>query len=217
MKLIIPGQPQAKMRARTFKAKQGGSMTYDPQHVEKNAMRWKIKAEMNKQRHNEVYPAEGAVIINMHFYIQPSLSDPSRNLKLHGLIPHTQKPDKDNLEKFILDCANKILYHDDSQVIRGEISKCWSDEPRTEIDMTIQPPCPLSPNELKILNLFSPEEFCNLQKLSEKISYELSYCSDPINWERLLPEMIELSKNYSDKFAKVKKIAKEIENENSTS
>ena len=49
-----------------------------------------------------------------------------------GII-HTKKPDLDNLIKFVKDCANGILWHDDSQVVTIEAAKLYSEEPETRI------------------------------------------------------------------------------------
>jgi Holliday junction resolvase RusA-like endonuclease len=42
--------------------------------------------------------------------------------------PHTQKPDKDNLEKAIMDALNKLVWEDDSQVYSGRTAKYWSSD-----------------------------------------------------------------------------------------
>jgi len=47
--------------------------------------------------------------------------------------PHTHKPDTDNLIKFYLDCANEILYEDDSQVYKIIATKQYCTTPRTEL------------------------------------------------------------------------------------
>jgi Holliday junction resolvase RusA-like endonuclease len=48
---------------------------------------------------------------------------------------HTKKPDADNLLKFIKDCANGILWHDDSQVNNLTARKEYGENPRTEIEI----------------------------------------------------------------------------------
>jgi len=45
---------------------------------------------------------------------------------LQGLIAHTAKPDLDNMVKLILDSINNIIYVDDSQVMRLELDKQFS-------------------------------------------------------------------------------------------
>jgi Holliday junction resolvase RusA-like endonuclease len=48
----------------------------------------------------------------------------------------TGKPDRDNLEKLVLDALNKVFYLDDSQVCTGEITKIYGLDPRTEVRIT---------------------------------------------------------------------------------
>jgi len=47
--------------------------------------------------------------------------------------PHTQKPDRDNIDKGLLDC----LFRDDSIVWRGTLEKYWDDGkgPRIELEV----------------------------------------------------------------------------------
>jgi|TARA_R110000824_G_scaffold171454_3_gene349089 Holliday junction resolvase RusA-like endonuclease len=58
-----------------------------------------------------------------------------------GLIPHTGKPDLDNVIKSILDGMNGRTYKDDSQVCSfGECAKYYSEKdgkPRVEVDIFI--------------------------------------------------------------------------------
>lgn len=42
--------------------------------------------------------------------------------------PHTQKPDKDNLEKLVLDAMEKAgVFRNDSQVAQGPVEKWWGE------------------------------------------------------------------------------------------
>jgi len=47
------------------------------------------------------------------------------------------KPDRDNLDKFVLDALKGLYWHDDSIICAGEIIKVYSDSPRTEIEITV--------------------------------------------------------------------------------
>lgn len=40
---------------------------------------------------------------------------------------HVIKPDKDNLEKFVFDCMEGVVFHNDSQVYAGETVKRYAD------------------------------------------------------------------------------------------
>jgi len=46
---------------------------------------------------------------------------------------HTSRPDRDNLDKLVLDALTGVFWRDDNQVCAGEITKQYSDRPRTEI------------------------------------------------------------------------------------
>jgi Holliday junction resolvase RusA-like endonuclease len=69
--------------------------------------------------------------INFFCYRPPSM----RNLSEEELknTRHVQKPDLDNMIKYILDCGNKILWHDDAEIYNITATKFWSKTPRTEI------------------------------------------------------------------------------------
>lgn len=58
-------------------------------------------------------------------------SQKKRKQMLAGEIIHTKKPDKDNLEKFVMDCCNGVVWHDDSQVAHGRQRKLFAENPRT--------------------------------------------------------------------------------------
>lgn len=46
---------------------------------------------------------------------------------------HTQRPDKDNLEKAICDGLNRIAFEDDAQVAWSDTRKVWGPEARTVV------------------------------------------------------------------------------------
>lgn len=48
-------------------------------------------------------------------------------------IPHIVKPDKDNLEKAIMDSLKGIVWHDDSQVCESEVTKRYAERAHVEI------------------------------------------------------------------------------------
>lgn len=52
---------------------------------------------------------------------------------VNGDLPHTKKPDLDNLVKNPMDCMNGIVYEDDRLVTKIFAEKCYGLEPRTEI------------------------------------------------------------------------------------
>lgn len=48
---------------------------------------------------------------------------------------HTQKPDRDNVEKAIQDGLNRIAWSDDSQVADGRCVKRWGDRSETYVQV----------------------------------------------------------------------------------
>ena len=81
----------------------------------------------------------GAIMITLHFYFpRPKghfgTGRNSDRLKASAPVLHTKKPDIDNLEKFVLDSLNKVMWKDDSQVFSVVKSKSYTlQDPRTEI------------------------------------------------------------------------------------
>lgn len=163
MKIIIPGDPIPKARARITKR----GFAFDPQDKQKKQTRKILEQSVrefydnieNRQEGYKLYQGK-AFEVNWYFHmpIPKSFNLRKKNACKWGLIEHTSKPDRSNLEKFYEDCANNILWHDDSQIVRGQIIKkyCNDDKPRTEIHMK-----PIEePNEdvKNIVSLFSPED-----------------------------------------------------------
>ena len=141
IKITIPGEPRALQRHRTAVIK-GRQKQYDPQAKQKVVTRNYMLAERMKQNWPYMLEQDAHILtsdhadgfdltINFYCYRPPILR----------MIPedeffrytHTRKPDLDNMIKYILDCGNKILWHDDAEIYKITASKCWSKTPRTEI------------------------------------------------------------------------------------
>lgn len=108
----------------------GKQMHYNSQKKEMIA----TKVLMITQKSVDMFTSALQVQMKFYFY------RPSR-LKGHfedvlNDIPHTQKPDIDNLIKYVLDCGNKVLWDDDALIYclgPEPPQKIWSKKPRTEI------------------------------------------------------------------------------------
>jgi Holliday junction resolvase RusA-like endonuclease len=65
----------------------------------------------------------GPVRVSMVFTFEPPASDRGRIGQ-----PHDQKPDKDNLEKLVLDAMERAgVFRNDSQVAQGPVEKWWGE------------------------------------------------------------------------------------------
>ncbi len=149
-KITIHGEPRALQRHRTT-IRSGVQKQYDPQAKQKvitrkymwaeklrenwpsgvDSVTWPFISENNMENLTSAYIRGFDLIINFYCYCRPcqrKLSEEDINK-----IPHTQKPDLDNMIKYILDCGNGILWHDDSEIYRIRAEKMWSRKPRTEI------------------------------------------------------------------------------------
>ena len=70
----------------------------------------------------------GAVTVSVSAYFNRPLEHLKRgNRGLRKSAPrrHIQKPDGDNLMKFIGDCLTGLAYHDDAQIDDLRVKKCW--------------------------------------------------------------------------------------------
>ena len=65
--------------------------------------------------------------------IPKSLSSIKKRQRENGLIAHICKPDLDNLEKFVLDCLNGLVFKDDAQICEMRAKKIYSSKPGTLI------------------------------------------------------------------------------------
>ncbi|PGZ02267.1 RusA family crossover junction endodeoxyribonuclease [Bacillus thuringiensis] len=78
---------------------------------------------------------EGPLQLEVKVY-KPSLKSFSKKKTLaaeEGLLRPTTKPDVDNYVKGVKDALNKVIWHDDSQVVDLKVSKWYSEKPRIEV------------------------------------------------------------------------------------
>ena len=122
------GIPKGQPRARAF-VRNGRAAVYDPGTAEG----WKgdvarAAAELEGRR------ITGAIELTLTFFMPRPKSHYKSNGKLKASAPvflHTQKPDRDNLEKAVMDCLTGIgVWVDDCQICAGPVYKYW-EQPQT--------------------------------------------------------------------------------------
>ena len=171
MKIIILGDPIPKKRARQSRVN-GFMMTYDPQQKEKERVKKEMIVAYNEALHsaNHLKSIEAAhlakveqFVVNFTFHMPINKTDKLylKSLKKWGLCSHTAKPDCSNLIKFYEDCANGILFKDDSQITSGSFIKKFSKNPRTEIEIMEDKKIKIHKKVEEILKIFDPDEFKN--------------------------------------------------------
>ena len=138
MKIIIPGRPIAKKRHRTFVKKLKNGKFFQGAYNEQKSEESKFISFLMTQMPQGFVPITGPVYIQLWYGLRRPKSHygTGRNEgKIKGSAPKYpgNKPDIDNYEKFVLDCLNGVVYHDDSQVVSCRHDKRYTQEPRTEI------------------------------------------------------------------------------------
>lgn len=126
--ITIEGVPIAQKRARATR-KGAYISVYDPQKIEKQQARWQVQSLYREE------PLKCPVELDISFFmpIPKSTSKVKMRLMSEQEIKHVVKPDVDNLEKFLFDVLNGILFEDDSQIYSLTCKKLYSRDPRTVI------------------------------------------------------------------------------------
>jgi Holliday junction resolvase RusA-like endonuclease len=104
---------------------------YSIQEKEVKAIRLVIKDQWKYK------PIDGGVSVEFMFHMPiPKSTTKKRKWEMeHGEAHHLKKPDIDNLEKFMLDCMNGIVWNDDRQIVKLVSRKQYNIEPKTIIDV----------------------------------------------------------------------------------
>lgn len=123
---FVPGIPQPKGSARSYVSKRGRLSTI--QDNRDKLMPWQAAVGWGAKAAG-VRPVRGAVWLDAIFVF----TRPKGHYGKRGLLPsapkhHTQKPDRDKLERAVLDALTGVAYVDDSQVVAGIALKRWADE-----------------------------------------------------------------------------------------
>ena len=132
VKFVIPGDPVAKGRPRSF-VRNGRVSCYTP---EKTARYENLVRVVAQQAMGSSPPIEGAVslVIRAFLAIPVSWSLKKQRAAALGEITPTKRPDLDNIVKAIKDGANGVTWRDDSQVTDVWASKRYG-APRVEIEV----------------------------------------------------------------------------------
>lgn len=124
IKIVLEGEPIAKQRPR-FNTH--SMAVYNPQKLQSV-----ISSKDVKNRLPEGFKAilgHIPITCDCTFY----MPIPKSNAKvIREGDPYLKKPDRDNLDKWVLDICNGVVWQDDCQVYDGRIIKLYSHNPRTE-------------------------------------------------------------------------------------
>jgi Holliday junction resolvase RusA-like endonuclease len=127
--ITIPGKPIAKKRPR-FARRGKFVTTYNCQETEEGRFMFSIMAQLPEGWQ----PIQGPVRLEALFMMPIPKTSRRKALDMAlGNIRHVKKPDTDNLVKMVKDCANGILWRDDSQVYSIYATKFYAEIPGTKI------------------------------------------------------------------------------------
>ena len=131
--LNVEGNPCSQKRHRH--AKRGRRIiTYDPSSEDKKAFKAKVLEQIKGK------PLKKPLALSVCFFIKRPKKHYrtgkfSHILKKYSPMLCIQKPDIDNLIKFVLDACNDVLWEDDKLVYEIQSRKVYSENPRTEIEV----------------------------------------------------------------------------------
>jgi Holliday junction resolvase RusA-like endonuclease len=223
MRFMILGEPIAQQRHRDT-VRGGKRYKYDPLSEVKKGIRGQFYRQLAELRQNNDHkismeasklPYMGFYHVYMHFYFGVPDSTPKarKNAKLWGLEKCVVHKDLDNLEKFMMDIFNGLLFDDDKRVVNLSSQKSYSENPRTEIliqgyNMDTQS------ETAQILELLSPREFQDLSAVCFEISQSAEEFEDYSSTEMtriasLLKELAQITSAYLPKIQKKFNVKKE--------
>lgn len=128
---VVLGKPVGKGRPR-FRNTGKFVQTYTPEATAVYENLVKLSFQQSGQ-----HKLEGPLhmTIRAYFPIPKQTSKKRAELMESGQVLHTSKPDADNVAKAICDALNGIAYDDDSQIVSLLVTKSYSANPRTSIDV----------------------------------------------------------------------------------
>lgn len=140
IRFVVPALPvaQPRQRFRNIKTKDGREFTQNYTPRTGKAASFKATVRLSAQQAYQGAPLTGPLQIDIKFVFA---RESSKVWKTRAMprYRHTQKPDRDNLDKSVLDAMKGTLFVDDSQVCAGSIEK-WraagDEQPHCEITIT---------------------------------------------------------------------------------
>lgn len=137
----IHGHPKAQPRPRAFARKMGDkyvARVFDAGTAEE----WKGLIAAAARPHTPPTPLLGPVYVRTLFiFPRPNshyvANNPARPLRADAPSWHTGKPDRDNLEKAMLDALTQLggFWRDDAQVCAGEVKKIYGPQPGAIVEI----------------------------------------------------------------------------------
>lgn len=143
IRFIVPSVPVAQPRPRAVKFG-NSARVHEVTHIKTSTGRkqhpivmFRSTVQMVAAEAFSDSPLEGPLDVSLVF-VMPRRNGLIWKTKPMPRLPHTKKPDCDNLVKSVFDALNQIVWKDDSQVIRLQVEK-WiaagNEQPHVEVEI----------------------------------------------------------------------------------
>lgn len=217
MIFTIDGTPIPKVRHRSA-IRHGRIFCYDSQQNSKTAVSWMLKSQLNNALNAPSTKAiakaakdiltANAFQVDFEFHVSPPLSkSTSERCRLLWFGIPAEKPDIDNLVKFYLDAANKVIWPDDKKIVELNAKKIYSEFSQTIMKVTGRNEMQKDENVQGILSIFSPNRYYEMLR-DVKFLAEMEGTPSQTPEQRALNAAYIISKfadTYSDELHKIKK------------
>jgi Holliday junction resolvase RusA-like endonuclease len=133
IRLIIPGEPQAKGRPRFFPIRTKAGRTFSRAVTPLKTRTYEtLIQELFVLAYPGFMPMEGPLSMEVDAYLRipKSASRRRRDMMEGGTIVPEKRPDVDNILKSAGDALNGLAFRDDSQIAEAIIRKRFSSQPR---------------------------------------------------------------------------------------
>lgn len=128
--LTVPGEPKGKGRPR-FARSSGRAYTPEATVLYESD----VKAAFYQKYPDQKISGPFALRIYAFLGIPKSASKKLHEEMKTGKVHPTKKPDLDNITKVVMDALNKVAFEDDVDCIDLTATKCFSEDPRLELDI----------------------------------------------------------------------------------
>ena len=133
--IILDTLPESYKRARLSLYGGSSHVHNDPKYKRyKYGLTYLLMNEINKLGLSMDTLRNMPVKLECKFYLPPPVSMLRKTLEPWKTLPHTKKPDIDNLAKALLDAMSGVIFVDDNQVIELNCKKAYDVNPRIEIN-----------------------------------------------------------------------------------
>lgn len=114
--LFVPGIPRPQGSAKAFVVAGRAVVTHDNTRL--IPWRGRIAAGIRAEHGPGIYHPDGPVTVTAEFVLPRVKAEPKSRTR-----PHTRKPDVDKLARGLLDAMTQLVFDDDSQVVRLDVTK----------------------------------------------------------------------------------------------